>query len=116
MDQSASFFDPSNLAAKKARESLAFQVLDDLLQWLRGCNRQGCSLTIAEGGDVAVFDATNTSDERRRGVLNYCLQNYGRKGIDVLFLESICDDPAVRAHSNLKLNCLRSSNLISTKR
>lgn len=43
-------------------------------------------------GEVAIFDATNTSRERRELVYNYCTKNYGFR---LFYVESICDDPKV---------------------
>lgn len=66
------------------------QVLNKLLDWLKN-----------SGGDVGIFDATNTTDERRRKVLAHAMEYFG--GVDlednplqVLFIESICDDPKVK--------------------
>ncbi|XP_038668005.1 6-phosphofructo-2-kinase/fructose-2,6-bisphosphatase 4-like isoform X4 [Scyliorhinus canicula] len=44
-----------------------------------------------EGGQVAVFDATNTTRERRETILNFAEQN----GYKVFFVESVCEDPDV---------------------
>jgi len=84
--QSSDFFDATNENAKQTREQLALNVLDSLLHWLKD-----------EGGEVAVFDATNTTDERRRNVLNHCMSTYpnAEHNLDVIFLESYCDDPEV---------------------
>lgn len=93
-DQSQSFFDPNNSNAKQLREQLAFFVLDEVIHWLN------------EGGDVAVFDATNTTDERRNGILKYINQFKGRV-FNVIFLESICEDKKV-VESNM-LQKIRNS-------
>uniref|UniRef100_A0A8C9FJR8 6-phosphofructo-2-kinase/fructose-2,6-biphosphatase 1 n=1 Tax=Pavo cristatus TaxID=9049 RepID=A0A8C9FJR8_PAVCR len=45
----------------------------------------------SEEGQVAVFDATNTTRERRALILQFAKEN----GYKVLFVESICDDPAI---------------------
>lgn len=52
-DQSAKFFDPDNPDAKKIRDQLALQVLEQLIDWLN------------KGGRVAIHDATNSTIERR---------------------------------------------------
>jgi len=59
--QTFDFFSSDNKEAKEARENIALEVLDDLLLWL------------AQEGDVAVFDATNTTEKRRKGVLDKCM-------------------------------------------
>lgn len=51
--ENASFFSAENVDAKKLREDLAMEVLDDLIDWLE------------TKGHVAVFDATNTTKIRR---------------------------------------------------
>lgn len=58
--QNADFFSGSNTEAKQARENIAWEVLEDLLQWLE------------TEGDVAVFDATNTTNARRKGLMDKC--------------------------------------------
>jgi hypothetical protein len=86
--EDAEFFDAANRAAAAKREELAWTVLNELLAWLRGGE-----------GDVGIFDATNTTDQRRRLIIEHC--NSQRKDqplgaeISVLFVESICDDPEV---------------------
>ncbi|XP_039222011.1 6-phosphofructo-2-kinase/fructose-2,6-bisphosphatase 1 isoform X10 [Crotalus tigris] len=44
-----------------------------------------------EEGQVAVFDATNTTQERRALILHFAKEN----GYKVFFIESICDDPDI---------------------
>ena len=83
--EDAEFFDASNKAAAAKREELAWTVLSELLSWLR--NGQG---------DVGIFDATNTTDQRRRLILERCNNTDAEDTpISVWFLESICDDPIV---------------------
>lgn len=57
----------------------AEEALLDLIDWLN------CE------GELAVFDATNTTRERRMMITEICSNN----GIEVIFLESLCDDPDV---------------------
>lgn len=77
----ADFFDPENRDAVFAREELAQAALDDLFHWL------------FEGGEVGIYDATNTTVARRRMLRERC----EREGVAVIFIESICDDPALVA-------------------
>lgn len=51
--EGAQFFSAENQDAKKLREDLAMEVLDELIDWLEA------------DGHVAVFDATNTTKIRR---------------------------------------------------
>uniref|UniRef100_A0AAQ4NZZ1 6-phosphofructo-2-kinase/fructose-2,6-biphosphatase 4a n=1 Tax=Gasterosteus aculeatus aculeatus TaxID=481459 RepID=A0AAQ4NZZ1_GASAC len=44
-----------------------------------------------DGGQVAVFDATNTTRERRDTIIQFAEQN----GFKVFFVESVCEDPDV---------------------
>uniref|UniRef100_A0AAQ4RYJ3 6-phosphofructo-2-kinase/fructose-2,6-bisphosphatase 2 n=1 Tax=Gasterosteus aculeatus aculeatus TaxID=481459 RepID=A0AAQ4RYJ3_GASAC len=46
-----------------------------------------------EGGQIAVFDATNTTRERRELILHFAEDN----SYKVFFVESLCDDPDVIA-------------------
>src|SRR5579862_5821729 len=48
-----SFFDPRNEAGQTARRDVALQALEDMLGFLHG------------GGDIAIYDATNNTPERR---------------------------------------------------
>lgn len=73
------FFDPNNPVGAEARRKLAMTALDDLLHWMR------------QSGQVAIYDATNSSRERRSTVRKRCEQ----EGLQVLFIESVCEDPAI---------------------
>lgn len=54
---------------------------------------------LQNGGEVAIFDATNTTRERRRTVSNYCTETCGFR---VFFVESICDSQEV-IQSNIRV-------------
>eukprot|EP00457_Paulinella_chromatophora_P002622 gb/GEZN01002627.1/.p1 GENE.gb/GEZN01002627.1/~~gb/GEZN01002627.1/.p1 ORF type:complete len:682 (+),score=115.86 gb/GEZN01002627.1/:112-2157(+) len=79
--QDASFFGTVSSETKTTctLEELAMTALGHLLDWLQ------------EGGDVAVFDATNSTKARRRAVLQKCAERSSR--LPVLFVESICRNP-----------------------
>ncbi|KAI9315914.1 6-phosphofructo-2-kinase-domain-containing protein [Dichotomocladium elegans] len=89
-NQSAGFFDPNNEEAKRIRDKLALDVLDDLIKWL------------SEGGRVAIHDATNSTIERRFLLLNK-LQEYPQ--IKVLLMESVCTDQKI-LERNFRLKLL----------
>ena len=77
--QDAAFFDHRNPAGREARERALAAALEDMEGWLS-----------SSGGQVAIFDATN-STASRRGALR--ARFHGRW--QYLFIESICNDPAV---------------------
>lgn len=85
-DQTSDFFDATNVSAKETRERLAFAVLEEALQWL---NTQG---------SVAVFDATNTTAERRTRVSEFCKEHFSKLSqtqLNLVFIESICNDKQI---------------------
>lgn len=55
-------------------------------------------------GEMAVFDATNTTRERRQLVYDYCTKNYCFR---LFFVESFCNDPKV-IDSNVREVKIRS--------
>lgn len=79
-DQSANFFDPNNKDSSKIRDDLAMMVLDESIDWLK------------KGGRVAIHDATNSTIQRRKLLIDR-LEN--EPEIKVLMLESVCTDRAV---------------------
>ncbi|KAL1947499.1 hypothetical protein VTO73DRAFT_13223 [Trametes versicolor] len=81
-DHRASYFSHVNAEATRIRDQLANDSLEMLIQWLR------------EGGNVGIHDATNSTIARRRQIVERVSRE---KGIVVIFLESVCDDPAIIA-------------------
>ncbi|KAJ3394086.1 hypothetical protein HDU84_000114 [Entophlyctis sp. JEL0112] len=77
----SSFFDPKNKQYAATREKIAMDTLDELLYWL-----------VHEDGKVAIHDATNSTVERRRAVVE---RVSSEEGISVVFVESICTDMEV---------------------
>ncbi|XP_024125116.1 6-phosphofructo-2-kinase/fructose-2,6-bisphosphatase 4 isoform X2 [Oryzias melastigma] len=82
--KSFEFFRPDNEEGLKIRRHCATSALNDVCQYLS-----------VEGGHVAVFDATNTTRERRNTIINFAEQN----GFKVFFVESVCEDPEVIAEN-----------------
>ncbi|XP_046533783.1 6-phosphofructo-2-kinase/fructose-2,6-bisphosphatase 4 isoform X4 [Equus quagga] len=80
--KSFEFFLPDNEEGLKIRKQCALAALRDVRRFLSD-----------EGGHVAVFDATNTTRERRATIFNFGEQN----GYKTFFVESICVDPEVIA-------------------
>ncbi|CAF0870983.1 unnamed protein product [Adineta steineri] len=70
------FFDPDNAEAVAVRNLCAQNALEDMCNYL------------ADEGEVAIFDATNTTRERRRVIYDYCAHTFCFR---VFFVESICD-------------------------
>ncbi len=61
------------------------ECLDDLVTWM------------SEGGEIAIYDATNSQMERRTFVADRCRL----AGMQVVFIESVCEDPAI-IESNIR--------------
>ncbi len=89
--QHHSFFDPQNVAGQAARRDVALAALDDMLAFLQ------------DGGDIAIYDATNNTRERRTLVRARC----EAAGLHVVFVESICNDPSI-VEANIRANKARS--------
>uniref|UniRef100_A0A673JY07 6-phosphofructo-2-kinase/fructose-2,6-bisphosphatase 2 n=1 Tax=Sinocyclocheilus rhinocerous TaxID=307959 RepID=A0A673JY07_9TELE len=80
--KSFDFFRHDNEDAMKIRKQCAIVALQDVKSYLN-----------EEGGQIAVFDATNTTRERRNLILSFAKEN----AYKVFFVESLCDDPEVIA-------------------
>eukprot|EP00405_Crypthecodinium_cohnii_P010912 CAMPEP_0206434136 /NCGR_PEP_ID=MMETSP0324_2-20121206/8967_1 /ASSEMBLY_ACC=CAM_ASM_000836 /TAXON_ID=2866 /ORGANISM="Crypthecodinium cohnii, Strain Seligo" /LENGTH=540 /DNA_ID=CAMNT_0053900571 /DNA_START=70 /DNA_END=1692 /DNA_ORIENTATION=- len=89
----ADFFDPSNSAAMVVRKQAAESCLHDLLDFLDS------------GGQAGIFDATNSTAERRRMIVEETARRDSR--YDVIFIEVLCDDPEVLA-TNFRNKVLNS--------
>jgi hypothetical protein len=88
--QPSEFFDPSNEQGSRQRLHMAIAALDDMLNWLNKGNNLFLELEHnILGGKVAIYDATNTTKERRSMIQKRCTQ----EGVQVVFVESICNDP-----------------------
>eukprot|EP01113_Clastostelium_recurvatum_P036685 TRINITY_DN5271_c0_g1_i2.p1 TRINITY_DN5271_c0_g1~~TRINITY_DN5271_c0_g1_i2.p1 ORF type:complete len:513 (-),score=139.61 TRINITY_DN5271_c0_g1_i2:35-1573(-) len=86
------FFDPGNTDGQKARLHMAVAALDDMISWM------------FKGGRVSIYDATNSTHERRQLVLSRC----SREGISkVIFIESLCDSAEI-IEANIRETKLRS--------
>jgi len=82
--QNYEFFRTDNEEAMRIRKACASAALKDV-----------SSFFIKEHGQVAVFDATNTTRERRAVILAFAKE----RGYKVFFVESICDDPDIIAEN-----------------
>lgn len=90
LDQSASFFDPSNTRAAQIREQCAMETLDDVLDYI-----------LTGNGSVGIFDATNSTLARRKQIMEHIRQRAGQE-LNVLFVESVCRDQNL-LESNMRL-------------
>jgi broad specificity phosphatase PhoE len=70
------FFDEANVEVATVRRAIAMEALEDLLGWLD------------QGGEVAVYDATNTTLDRRNAIWERVRV---QRGFDLVFLEILCD-------------------------
>lgn len=77
--QPAAFFDPDNEEGLRARMELAMECLNDMMRWFQ------------QGGLVGIYDATNSTRERRSMVK----ERLEAVGVRVLFLESLCTDQSI---------------------
>ncbi|XP_007235038.2 6-phosphofructo-2-kinase/fructose-2,6-bisphosphatase 3 isoform X3 [Astyanax mexicanus] len=86
------FFKSDNKEAVRIREQCALAALRDVKIYLTEL-----------GGQVAVFDATNTTRDRRELILDFGSEN----GFKIFFIESICEDPSVIAANimEVKVSC-----------
>ncbi|XP_028969147.1 6-phosphofructo-2-kinase/fructose-2,6-bisphosphatase [Galendromus occidentalis] len=79
--KSHDFFRPDNTEAMAVRSKCALDALEDMCKWLEN-----------EEGEVAVYDATNTTKDRRKLIHDVVCERYGFK---LFFVESYCDDPNI---------------------
>ena len=76
----ADFFDPANAWGEELRRQAVEMAITDMLKWFQD-----------EDGAVGILDATNSTSRRRKWIVDLCES----KGIQVMFVESKCDDEAV---------------------
>eukprot|EP00730_Choanoeca_flexa_P012680 TRINITY_DN4514_c0_g1_i1.p1 TRINITY_DN4514_c0_g1~~TRINITY_DN4514_c0_g1_i1.p1 ORF type:complete len:604 (+),score=125.36 TRINITY_DN4514_c0_g1_i1:155-1966(+) len=80
----AQFFHPDNVEGQQKRKELAVEACNDIVEYLRS------------GGVCAVFDATNSTRDRRQLLAD----ELGKRNVPVFFVESVCDDDD-RIHRNI---------------
>lgn len=85
-DKLHDFFRMDNTEAYEIRKKCALACLEDVSKFL------------TRGGQVAIFDATNITVERRNLIMEFCIS----KGFKVFFMESMCSDPDIVA-ANIKV-------------
>ncbi len=76
---SHNFFDPENQEGAAERLKVAELALQDMLGW------------IESGGDVGIYDATNSTKQRRAWIRATCAE----RGVTPVFVETLCGEPSV---------------------
>ncbi|XP_071037498.1 6-phosphofructo-2-kinase/fructose-2,6-bisphosphatase isoform X4 [Parasteatoda tepidariorum] len=74
------FFRPDNASAMAIRNKCALDALEDACKWLE------------TEGEVAVYDATNSTRDRRKLIQDFVCERHGFK---LFFIESVCFDPSI---------------------
>jgi broad specificity phosphatase PhoE len=90
------FFAPENTEGRSALLQMALAALDDMEAFL------------SDSGEVAVFDATNSTRSRRKLIA----ERFDRLGVPLVFIESICNDPAI-VEANIRQTKLRSPDYVA---
>ncbi|KAK4275137.1 hypothetical protein QN277_018271 [Acacia crassicarpa] len=78
VNQSADFFRPDNPEGIEARNEVAALAFEDMVSWMH------------EGGQVGIFDATNSTKKRRN-----MLMKMAEGRCKIIFLETICNDVSI---------------------
>ncbi|KAJ3100630.1 Fructose-2,6-bisphosphatase, partial [Phlyctochytrium bullatum] len=114
-----SFFDPANAESSKLRQDIADAALEDMLAWFRENEEAGKAEAASHGRPsvvatptlpspvagarvnvnkslvkmavVGIYDATNSTIERRRMIQEKC----DAEAVETLFVESICSDEQI---------------------
>ncbi|XP_020108444.1 6-phosphofructo-2-kinase/fructose-2,6-bisphosphatase isoform X1 [Ananas comosus] len=89
-NQSADFFRADNREGLEARNEVAALAMEDMLAWMQ------------EGGQVGIFDATNSSRCRRN-----MLMQMAEGKCKIIFLETICNDQRI-IERNIRLKIQQS--------
>lgn len=91
------FFDPQNATGLDARIRAAKSALNDMVQWFQ------------RGGEVGVFDATNSTEIRR----NWLIKKLAARNIECAFIESICLDKQI-IETNIRSSKLSSPDYVDS--
>ncbi|KAI3667764.1 hypothetical protein L6452_42833 [Arctium lappa] len=86
----ADFFRGDNPEGMEARNEVAALAMDDMIAWMQ------------EGGQVGIFDATNSTSQRRN-----MLMKMAEGKCKIIFLETICNDPQI-IERNIRLKIQQS--------
>ncbi|XP_039803338.1 6-phosphofructo-2-kinase/fructose-2,6-bisphosphatase-like isoform X2 [Panicum virgatum] len=86
----ADFFRDDNPEGIEARNEVAALAMEDMIDWMHG------------GGQVGIFDATNSTRKRR-----CMLMEMAEGNCKIIFLETICNDPSI-IERNIRLKIQQS--------
>lgn len=89
-NQSADFFRDDNPEGLEARNEVAALAMDDMTSWMQ------------EGGQVGIFDATNSTRKRRN-----MLMKMAEGKCKIIFLETLCNDRQI-IERNIRLKVQQS--------
>ncbi|KAH8519942.1 hypothetical protein Peur_001719 [Populus x canadensis] len=89
-NQSADFFRADNPEGMEARNEVAALAMDDMISWMQ------------EGGQVGIFDATNSNRKRRN-----MLMKMAEGKCKIIFLETLCNDERI-IERNIRLKIQQS--------
>ncbi len=99
-NQPADFFDPMNEAGEGARREMARVAYEEMVELLQ-----------TDAIDIAVFDATNTTRERRHWLASALVDKEKALGgairFQLVFIESICTDETI-IRANVRETKLKS--------
>ncbi|KAG9299515.1 hypothetical protein G9A89_020686 [Geosiphon pyriformis] len=79
------FFSPANATTAEQRHQIANVCLQDMIYWFQS------------GGQVGIYDASNTTEVRRREIHDRLI----KEDVHPVFIESICDKPEI-IESNIR--------------
>ncbi|KAI3871307.1 hypothetical protein MKX03_006234 [Papaver bracteatum] len=89
-NQSADFFRADNPEGMEARNEVAALAMEDMISWMQ------------EGGQVGIFDATNSTSKRRNMLMKMAEGN-----CKIIFLETLCNDRSI-IERNIRLKIQQS--------
>ncbi|XP_020677543.1 6-phosphofructo-2-kinase/fructose-2,6-bisphosphatase [Dendrobium catenatum] len=90
VNQAAEFFRGDNPEGVEARNEVAALAMDDMISWMQ------------EGGQVGIFDATNSTKRRRNMIMKMA-----EGKCKIIFLETICNDERI-IERNIRLKIQQS--------
>ncbi|KAJ6803896.1 6-phosphofructo-2-kinase/fructose-2,6-bisphosphatase-like [Iris pallida] len=90
VNQSADFFRADNPEGMEARNEVAALAMEDMISWMQ------------EGGQVGIFDATNSTRQRRN-----MLMKMAEGKCKIIFLETLCNDERI-IERNIRLKIQQS--------